>query len=385
MMVPLKACLLAVVAVLITLSASEPQLHQFTGPIAAHSPAVRACCCTSASCNGSSATYTAQQLNAHDLRGRVCIVVFLAAACVLYRELKWLLAFLPSKGLHLRWRVAVHLLGLLVCVLTGGADDAALAAYQALTLDNNEGKFYGLQDSVTELEAKCTHKVDEMSPGVLNPLYEPCEAPCRPSAADTKPVLCHQDRNPTVLAPDDAGSINAVPSSSAAAATPATRQRRRWDLPQKTLRNGTTQQSMPRWCSPQAPAGTAAQDSRRPVVSSSSSSSSSSSTDDHKSSSNSRRSVSSITRSSSSSSSSSSVSGITRRSSKSSSSQGFSAAQPPVRFVSGLSKLAARSSSTYTRKQPAAAAAAAAGGRGLDAAGKAADTGKKCADRPVWK
>ena len=52
--------------------------------------------------------------------------------------------------------------------------------------------------TLQELEAKCTHKVDEMSPGVLNPLDEPCEAPCRPSAADTKPVLCHQDRNPTV-------------------------------------------------------------------------------------------------------------------------------------------------------------------------------------------
>ncbi|KAF6257996.1 hypothetical protein COO60DRAFT_1639479 [Scenedesmus sp. NREL 46B-D3] len=272
------------------------------------------------------------------------------------------------SGLHLRWRVASHLLGLLACVLTGATDDAALALYQALNLDSNEGKSYGLLDNVTELgdkgkswkgqvthkgkswEGEYTHKGDQMSP--------------------------------LVLARDDAGSINKMPlSSGAAAATPAARQRRGWDLPKKTFQDRTTQQSLPRWCSPQGPPGTPAQDSSQPLVYSSSSNSSSSSTDNHKSSSSSSsssRNVNSITRSSSSSSSS-----------KSSSSRSFSAAQSPVRSLSSNSKtstpLAARSSRAYRHKHSAAAAAAAGGGGGLDAAGKAADTRIKSAEKPVWK
>ncbi|KAF6252398.1 hypothetical protein COO60DRAFT_1704314 [Scenedesmus sp. NREL 46B-D3] len=300
---------------------------------------------------------------------------------------------LRGKGLHLRWRVAAHLLGLLACVLTGAANDDALALYQALNLDSNEGKFYGLQDTATELGAKgkawegqyrtvCdTHKGDQVSPLVSNPLFQPCEAPCRSGAAMAEPVLCHQDRNPTVLARDDAGSINKMPSSSSApAATPAARQRRGWDLPKKTTCDSSIQQSLPRWCSPQAPPGTPAQDSSRPVVySSSSSSNSSSGTDvDKSSSSSSSRNFKSITRSGSSSSSK-----------KSSSSRGINASQSPVRSLSGTPKLstplAARSSSTYRHKQSAAAAAGGGGGGGLYAAGKAADARIKSEKKPAWK
>ncbi|KAF6250207.1 hypothetical protein COO60DRAFT_1629954, partial [Scenedesmus sp. NREL 46B-D3] len=300
-MVPLRACLLAVVSLLTI------------GPIAAHSPAVRASRCISGPCIDSSAQYTyaspkevGQQLNAHDLTADASLLVASdiiegllpphprqcpLAALLPHALDRWVdyalhcchlhciagltlcctaaahrvrLLFVV-QGLHLRWRVAAHLLGLLACVLTGATDDAALALYQALNLDSNEGKSYGLLDNVTELadkgkswkgqvthkgkswEDEYTHKGDQMSPLVSNPLFEACEPPCRSGAAMAEPVLCHQDRNPTVLARDDAGSINKMPlSSGAAAATPAARQRRGWDLPKKTFQDRTTQQSLPR-------------------------------------------------------------------------------------------------------------------------------------------
>ncbi|KAF6250515.1 hypothetical protein COO60DRAFT_1646717 [Scenedesmus sp. NREL 46B-D3] len=339
--------------------------------------------------------HMAQQLNAHG----TWVLVFLGAACTLYIVFKWLLPFLTSKAMRLRIRTAAYLVGLLVHVLAGGADGHPVLLHQALkeTLEDRETALLQLQDSFTELESKYTalegrynDKSAKLSELELLLLKSSCDSLGPSEAPATQPILCGQDSNQSVLAPVDAANITIAPTSSSTAdATPAARQRKLCDQPQKAIlpRDSTCQkkQQQQQQCSPAAPLRTPAQPSCKPAISSSSSSSTPSS---------SCRNGKSSTLSTPSSSSSGTSGSSSSPTSSSAGSRGISVAQSPVRSFSlaGSSEhatpLAAGSSRVNRHKASAAAAAVTKLLASLPTPARTpadACNGSELADKPVWK
>ncbi|KAF6251699.1 hypothetical protein COO60DRAFT_1704659 [Scenedesmus sp. NREL 46B-D3] len=157
-------------------------------------------------------------------------LTFFAAAYMLCLLVKWGQPFITSKALRLRLRVVARLFGLSLCVLTGAADEQAMAMFLALDLDltTKEGMAYVPEASYKELEAKHKKKSSRMS-HLVRSLFTPYGALDRSDAAWVPPPLCGQDSSTTAVTPGGAATATSGPCQGSADTDAPRRQRKRCD------------------------------------------------------------------------------------------------------------------------------------------------------------
>ncbi|KAF6251914.1 hypothetical protein COO60DRAFT_1628738 [Scenedesmus sp. NREL 46B-D3] len=162
-------------------------------------------------------------------------LAFFTAAYMLCLLVKWVRPFITSKALRLRLRVVARLFGLSLCVLTGAADEQAMAMFLALDLDltTKEGMAYVPEASYKELEAKHKEKSSRMS-YLVRSLFAPYGALDRMDAAWVPPPLCGQDSSTTAVTPGGAATATSGPSYNSADTDAPRRQRKRCDQSPKS-------------------------------------------------------------------------------------------------------------------------------------------------------